>query len=82
MDSDAGREPDGVRLGEADNGTGGFGASIRPGVPVPATVLVVDMGDGALLLQGWRDGPAAYVSAADGVQLRTALAAAFGDGQP
>ncbi len=81
MDSDADRDSDGVRSGEADNGTGGFGASIRPGVPVPATVLVVDMGDGALFVQGWRAGPCAYVSAADGVYLRQALAAAFGDGQ-
>lgn len=82
MDSDADRHSNGVRSGETDNGMGAFGASIRPGVPVPATVLVVDMGDGELLVQGWRDGSAAYVSAADGVSLRQALAAAFGDGQP
>lgn len=79
MESDTDRES---HIGEADNGKSGFGKSIRPGVPVPATVLVADMGDGALLLQGWRHGPAAYVSVADAVSLRQALAAAFGESQP
>lgn len=56
----------------------GLSRSIRPGVPAPATVLIVEMGGGALLLQGWRDGPRAYVSAEDAVSLRQALAAAYG----
>lgn len=37
----------------------GIERSIRPGSPVPPTVLVAEMGDGALLLQGWRIGPSA-----------------------
>ncbi|MGH3978287.1 MAG: hypothetical protein ACRDRZ_04690 [Pseudonocardiaceae bacterium] len=56
----------------------GIGRSIRPGVPVPATVLVADMGDGALLCQGWRHGPSAYVCAEDAGRLRQALEAVFG----
>ncbi|MCA1676366.1 MAG: hypothetical protein LC799_30715 [Actinobacteria bacterium] len=48
---------------------------------MPATVLVADMGDGALLLQGWRDGPSAYLTADDAGSLRHALAVAFGTGQ-
>jgi hypothetical protein len=56
----------------------GIGRSIRPGVPVPATVLVCKMGDGALFLQGWRNGPNAYVCVEDAGQLRQALAVAFG----
>ncbi|MGH3794594.1 MAG: hypothetical protein ACRDSP_06860 [Pseudonocardiaceae bacterium] len=56
--------------------------SIRPEVPAPTTVLIVEMGSGALLLQGWRDGPSAYVSAEDAGPLRQALAAAYGSEHP
>ncbi len=56
----------------------GIERSIRPCVPVPATVLVCEMGGGALFCQGWRDGPCAYVCADDAGLLRQALAAAFG----
>lgn len=45
---------------------------------VPRSVLVSDMGDGSLLLEGWRDGPNAYLSPADAVPFRRLLAAAFG----
>ena len=55
-----------------------IGYCIRPGAAVPPTVLVVEMGDGALLLQGWRIGPCAYVCAANTGPLRNALALAFG----
>ncbi|MGH3770826.1 MAG: hypothetical protein ACRDRW_05430 [Pseudonocardiaceae bacterium] len=61
-----------------DVGGDGIGYCIRPGTAVPPTVLVADMGDGALFLQGWRAGPSAYVCAADATPLREALAAAFG----
>ncbi len=60
----------------------GLSRSIRPGVPAPETVLIVEMGGGALLLQGWRDGPSAYVSAEDAGPLRQALAAAYGSEHP
>lgn len=59
-------------------GPRGLSRSIRPGVPAPATVLIVEMGGGSLLLQGWRDGPSAYVSAEDAEPLRQALATAYG----
>ena len=57
---------------------GGVGRSIRPGSPVPATVLVAEMTDGSLLLQGWRDGPNAFVIAEEAGPLRRELAVAFG----
>lgn len=52
--------------------------SIRPGAPVPDTVLVAEMSDGSLFLHGWRDGPSAYILAEDAGPLRRELAAAFG----
>lgn len=51
--------------------------SIRPGTAVPSTVLVSDMGDGSLLLEGWREGPSAYLSPADALPLRRELVRAF-----
>lgn len=56
----------------------GIGYCIRPGAPVPPTLLVVEMVDSALLLQGWRAGPSAYLCPADTGPLRVALEAAFG----
>lgn len=57
---------------------GGIGRSIRPGAPVPETVLVAEMSDGSLFLHGWRDGPSAYLMVEDSGPLRRELAAAFG----
>lgn len=56
----------------------GIERSIRPGTAVPPTMLVGDMGDGSLLIVGWRDGPSAYLCSADAVPLRRELASAFG----
>ncbi|MDQ2883614.1 MAG: hypothetical protein M3Y48_21270 [Actinomycetota bacterium] len=50
---------------------------IRPGTLVPPTVLVVNMGDGSLVLQTWRDGPSVYLSPADAVPLCRELSTAF-----
>jgi len=63
------RDTDGFRPGdgETDQG-GGLDRSIRPRLPVPTTVLVADMGNGALLLCGWRGGPNAYLCSADSVR--------------
>lgn len=58
----------------------GIGRSIRPGTAVPATVLISDMGNGALYLEGYRAGPSAYLTAEDAVGLRQELAKAFGSG--
>lgn len=55
----------------------GIGRNIRPSTAVPPTVLVADMGDGPLFLQGRRDGPSAYLSLADAVALRQELTADF-----
>lgn len=60
----------------------GIGYCIRPGSDVPPTVLIAEMSDGSLLLQGWRVGPNAYVCRADAGPLREALAAAFGSDLP
>lgn len=77
--SEAGREPDGLRRGAGTpRRTGGLECSIRSAAPMPATLLVAQMCDGAFLLQGWRDGPSAYLIAEDAGPLRQALAAAFG----
>ena len=81
MGSETDRGTDDVGYDGDEDSQVGLGRSIRPGAPVPPTVLVADMGGGTLLLQGWRDGPAAYVCAADAGPLRHALAVAFGDGQ-
>ena len=59
--------------------SGGIGYCLCPGVAVPPTLLIAEMGSGALLLQGWQVGPSAYVCAADAGPLREALAAAFGN---
>ncbi len=72
------KDTDAVRDGDGQPVQRGIGHSIRPGVPVPATVLVCQMGDGALFLHGWRDEPSAYVCADDAALRRQELAAAFG----
>lgn len=56
----------------------GIGRSIRPGTVVPPTVLVSNMGSGALYLSGWRQGPGAYLTPEDATPLRRELARAFG----
>lgn len=72
-------DTDGLCHGDGRKGRrGGVERSIRSGARVPDTLLVAEMRDGALLLQGWRDGPAAYVIPEDAGPLRQALAAAFG----
>lgn len=54
------------------------GRSIRPGVPVPATVLLREMGGGALFLQGWRGRTRCLRLRAGCALLRQGLASAFG----
>ncbi|MGQ0775472.1 MAG: hypothetical protein ACT4NY_13780 [Pseudonocardiales bacterium] len=52
----------------------GIGRSIRPGETVARTVLVSNMGNGALYLGGWQEGPSAYLSPEDAEPLRRELA--------
>ncbi len=59
-----------------------IGRSIRPGTAVPPAVFLADMCDCGLFLQGWRDGPSAYISPFDAIPLRRELAAAFGSAEP
>jgi hypothetical protein len=56
----------------------GIEHSIRPAAAVPPTVLIADMCDNGLFLQGWRDGQRAYLTSSDAKPLRCALAATFG----
>jgi hypothetical protein len=53
---------------------------VRPGVPVPATLLVVHMGTGAFLLTACPQdrGATAYLRAEDAMLLSYAMADAFG----
>jgi hypothetical protein len=53
----------------------GIEHSIRPDTAVPPTVLIADMCDGSLFLQGWREGPNAYLTSSDDIPLRRELAA-------
>ncbi len=79
MASEPDHEADGLRHGDDKYVQGSSGrSSIRPGVPLPETVLVTHMGDGELLVQTWPDGPGAYLCAEDAGPLRQALEAAFG----
>ena len=75
----AGQNTDDVRHGvDQDHQHHGIGRSIRPGTAVPDTVFITRMGNGALLLHGWRDGPSTYLSPSDTIPLRRQPAAAFG----
>lgn len=56
----------------------GIERSIRPGTAAPSTILVAEMGDGSMLLGGWRDGPSAYLCRADAIPLKRELTRAFG----
>lgn len=48
----------------------GIGRGLRPGTGVPATVLISDMGSGALYLEGYRSGPSVYLTAGEAVPSR------------
>jgi hypothetical protein len=51
--------------------------SIRPRTAALPTVLVADMDDGSLFLQGWQDGATACLSPADATPLRRELTMAL-----
>jgi hypothetical protein len=80
-DDPAHRHPDKLpHTGDSDALPGllGIGHSFHPGSTVPRTVLVSNLGDGALYLSGWREGPSAYLTPDDALPLRRELARAFG----
>jgi hypothetical protein len=51
--------------------------SMRAQAVRPTTVNVSDLGDGALFLQVWPDGPSVYLGRGDAGPLKRELAAAF-----
>jgi hypothetical protein len=51
--------------------------AIRPEMSMPPTVLVTELDDGTLILQGRPDGPRTHLSPDDAVPLRRELARAF-----
>lgn len=78
-----GRDVEGLRRGDDElPPRRGIGRSIRPGAAVPATVLVSNMGSGGLCLDGWQEGPSAYLTPEDAEPLRRELARAFGSEDP
>ena len=72
------RDSNGRGYGAGNQPSSGLDHCIRPGLPMPETVLLAVMTDGGLLLQGWRSGPCAYMCAADAAPLLRTLEAAFG----
>jgi hypothetical protein len=55
-----------------------IGGSIRSAPAAPLAVLVADMGDGSLFLQGRNDEPRVYLNPPEALPLRRELTAAFG----
>lgn len=51
--------------------------SIRPKMAVPPTVLVTELDNGTLILQGRPDGPRVWLEPDDAAPLKRELAAAF-----
>lgn len=55
----------------------GIGRGLRPGTAMPPTVLLTELDNGTLVLQGRPDGPRVRLSSADAVPLKRDLAAAL-----
>jgi hypothetical protein len=51
---------------------------IRPGTTMPSTVLITELDNGTLILQGRPDGPRVWLSPDEAVPLKRELVAAFG----
>lgn len=65
-----------------DNGQGdqqpGTEHGIRPYMTVPPTILVTELDNGTLILQGRPDGPRVWLNPDEAVPLKRELVAAFG----
>lgn len=61
-----------------NNGQGRHGESDNAGMPCPPTLLVAELIDGGVYLQGWPVGPNAYLGPDDAKPLKRELASAFG----
>ena len=64
--------------GQADQQQSLTEHGIRPYVTVPPTVLVTELDNGTLILQGRPDGPRVWLSPNEAVPLKRELEAAFG----
>ncbi len=56
-------------------------AASVPRIAMPPTLLVTELHNGALIIQGRPGGPRVYLSRVDSMPLRRELAAAFGSAQ-
>jgi hypothetical protein len=55
----------------------GIRRGVRPGTAMPPTVLLTELDNGTLVLQGRPDGPRGYLTPADALPLKRELAGAF-----
>lgn len=61
-----------------ENSSSRIGHGVRPATTVPPTVLMTELDDGMLMLQGRPDGPRVWLKPAEAIPLRYELARAFG----
>lgn len=78
-DNRAGQHTDEACQGndQADRSPRGTGLSIRPATTVPPTVLMTELDNGTLILQGRPDGPRVWLEPAEARPLRYELVRAF-----
>lgn len=77
----AGQEPEDKRHGDGTDHNHdqlGVGGTTGSGMAVPPTVLVTEVDNGALIVQGRPDGPRMHLTPGQAVALRGELATAFG----
>jgi hypothetical protein len=78
QDDRADHDTDDERHGDRQDQQPDIRISIRPKMAVPPTVLVTELENGTLILQGRPDGPRLSLKPDEAVPLRRALARAFG----
>lgn len=61
-----------------ENSSSRIGQGVRPATTVPPTVLMTELDDGMLMLQGRPDGPRVWLKPAEAIPLRYERARAFG----
>lgn len=78
-DNRAGQDTEGLRHGDGtDHDQLGVGGTTGSGVAVPPTVLVTELDNGVLIVQGRPDGPRVSLTPSQAIALRRELATAFG----
>jgi hypothetical protein len=63
---------------EGDQQSGAIEQITRPSATTPPTVLITELDNGTLILQGRPDGPRVWLNPDEAVPLKRELAAAFG----